>query len=235
MLLQLSTLACCLLLLLHFCCTLDGEVCRPQKSGFPQLLQVAIELSLNDIGSGHMSCLKASCSWQCCSRCPAVIISALHGHISDSPTLNLQYMWALSLLCPVLSLNRMTWSGLFSLWRLFDWLEFGCCRFHFFLERVLMMGFLSVQEVYLSSWSNWPPSLASQSACLFPLILQWAGVHCGVRFVWTVRSTRAVSTSFRSFCQGFWSLLRRERASVKMTTLSLVQGRLFLISIATFF
>ena len=47
-------------------------------------------------------------------------MSALHGHISDSPTLNLLYMWALSLLCPVLNLNRITCSGLFSLWRLSD-------------------------------------------------------------------------------------------------------------------
>ena len=45
------------------------------------------------------------------------MMSALHGHISDSPTLNL-YVWALSLLCPVLNLNRITCSVLFSLWRL---------------------------------------------------------------------------------------------------------------------
>ena len=32
-------------------------------------------------------------------------MSVLHGHISDSPTLELLYMWALSLLCPVLILN----------------------------------------------------------------------------------------------------------------------------------
>ena len=52
------------------------------------------------------------------ARCSAVIMSALHGHISDSPTLNLLCMWVLSLLCPVLNLNRITCSGLFSLWRL---------------------------------------------------------------------------------------------------------------------
>ena len=46
------------------------------------------------------------------------MMSALHGHISDSPTLNLLYMCALSLLCPVLNLNRITCSVLFSLWRL---------------------------------------------------------------------------------------------------------------------
>ena len=49
------------------------------------------------------------------------MMSALHGHISDSPTLNLLYMCALSLLCPLLNLNRVssiTCSVLFSLWRL---------------------------------------------------------------------------------------------------------------------
>ena len=30
---------------------------------------------------GHMSHLRASCSWQRCSRCPAVIMSVLHEHI----------------------------------------------------------------------------------------------------------------------------------------------------------
>ena len=61
----------------------------------------------------------ASCIGQCCSRCSAVM-SALHGQISDSPTLNLLYMCALSLLCPLLNLNRITCSALFSLWRLTD-------------------------------------------------------------------------------------------------------------------
>ena len=76
----------------------------------------------------------ASCSWQCCSHdvCFA-------GQISDSPMLNLLYMWALSLLCPVLSLNRMTCCGLFSLWRLSDWLRFGCCCFHLFLMRDMFL------------------------------------------------------------------------------------------------
>ena len=54
------------------------------------------------------------------------MMTALHGHSSDSPTSNLLYMWALSLLCPVLSLNRITCSGLFSLRWLSDWLEFQC-------------------------------------------------------------------------------------------------------------
>ena len=74
-----------------------------------------------------MSHLRASRSWQCSSRCFAVMMSALHRHISDSPTLNLLYMWTLSLVCPVLSLNKITCCGLFSLCRLSDWLEFGCC------------------------------------------------------------------------------------------------------------
>ena len=62
-------------------------------------------------------------------------------HTSDTPTLNVLYMWALSLLCPVLILYRMTCSGLFSLWKLSDWLKFGCCCFHLFMVRVLMMVF----------------------------------------------------------------------------------------------
>ena len=41
----------------------------------------------------------------------AVMMSVLHGHMSSSPTFNLLYMWALSLLCPVFSLNRVTCSG----------------------------------------------------------------------------------------------------------------------------
>ena len=107
----------CLLLLL--CRTLDGDACRPHEGGCPpQLLQVAIELVPQKGWFQYLSCLIASCSGQCCSRRSAVMMSALHGHISDSPTLNLLYMWALSLLCPVLNLNRITCSVLFSLWRL---------------------------------------------------------------------------------------------------------------------
>ena len=34
----------------------------------------------------------------------------------------------------------------------------------------MMMVFSSVYEVYLSSCSSWPPSLASRSACSFPWI-----------------------------------------------------------------
>ena len=98
------------------------------------------------------------------------------------------------------------------------------------------MVFSSVYVVYLSSCSSWPPSLASRSARSFPWIPQCAGIHCRVRFDWAARSTRAVSTSLRSFWGGggggFWSLLRTERASVKLTTLGLVRGRLFRISIA---
>ena len=104
-------------------CMLDGDACCPHEGGCPpQLLQVAIELVPVSVGSGHVSRLIASCSGQCCSRCSAVMMSALHGPISDLPTLNLLYMWALSLLCPVLNLNRITCSVLFSLWRLSDWL-----------------------------------------------------------------------------------------------------------------
>ena len=54
-------------------------------------------LSVRSVGSGHVSRLIASCSGKCCGRCSAVMMSALHGHISDSPTLNLLYMWALIL------------------------------------------------------------------------------------------------------------------------------------------
>ena len=103
--------------------TLGGDACCPHEGGCPpQLLQVAIELVPQKRRFRHMSRLIASCSGQCCSRCSAVMMSALHGHISDSPALNLLYTWALSLLCPVLNLNRMTCSVLFSLWRLSDWL-----------------------------------------------------------------------------------------------------------------
>ena len=127
--------------------------------------RLPLSLSLSGTGSGHMSRLRASCSWQCC-RCSAVMVSALHAHISDFPTLNLLYMWALSLLCPVLSLNRMTCSDLFSLWRLSDWLDFGCCCFYFFLgegfEDGLFIGVrgVSVLLVQLASF-------ASKIVCLF--------------------------------------------------------------------
>ena len=47
--------------------------------------------------------------------------------------------------------------------------------------------------MYLSSWSSWPPSLASLPVCSFPSILQCAGIHCRVRFVSAVRSTRALA------------------------------------------
>ena len=40
------------------------------------------------------------------------------------------------------------------------------------------MVFSLVKEVYLSSWSSWPPSRASLSACSFPWIPQCAGIHC---------------------------------------------------------
>ena len=61
--------------------TLDGDAYRPHKSSCPpQLLQVAIySLSLSGIGTGHMSRLRASCNWQCSSRCSAVMMFALHG------------------------------------------------------------------------------------------------------------------------------------------------------------
>ena len=87
---------------------------------------------------------------------------------------------------------------------------------------------VSVLLVQLASFSSKP-------ACSFPLILQCAGIHCRVRFVWAARLTRAVSTSFRSFWRGFWSLLRTEGASAKMTTLELVWDRLCLISIEAFY
>ena len=110
--------------------TLDGDACCPHQSCCPlQLLQVAIDLVPQRHRFWPHVPLKSSCSWQCCSSCSAVM-SALHGSISDSTTLNLLYMWAVSLLCLVLSLDRIT-STL--LCRLFDWLAFGCCRFHFFL------------------------------------------------------------------------------------------------------
>ena len=112
-----------------------------------------------------MSHLRASCSWQRCSRFSAVVMPALHGHITDSPAVDLLYMWAYSLLCPVLSLNRMTCSDLFSMWKLFDWLKFGCC---------LLPLFSATEEVHLSSWCGWSPSLASLS-------VHFLGACCRVR------------------------------------------------------
>ena len=62
-------------------------------------------LSLKWVGSGHMSCL------QRCVNCSEVMTSVLHGHISDSPTLKLVFIWALSLFCPVLSQQKdLFWS-----------------------------------------------------------------------------------------------------------------------------
>ena len=76
------------------------------------------------------------------------MLPALHGHTSDSPALNLLYMLAFSLLCQVHSLNRITCPGLFSLWRLSDWLEFGCCCFLVFLTEGFDGGlFISVRGV----------------------------------------------------------------------------------------
>ena len=79
---------------------------------------------------------------------------------------------------------------------------------------------ISVLSVQLASFPSKP-------VCLF-ISLQCARIH------WAARSNRAISTWLRSFWWGFWSLLRTERASVKMTTLGLVQGGLSLISVAAF-
>ena len=66
--------------------TLDGDTCRPHESGCPApLLQVALVPQWYWFWP-HVG-PKASCSWQCCSRCSVVMMSALHGYISDSPTL----------------------------------------------------------------------------------------------------------------------------------------------------
>ena len=73
------------------------------------------------------------------------------GSSPDSSALKLLYMCQFSLLCPVLSLNRIIYSGLFSLWRLFDCLKFGCCCLYYFLVRVLMNDglFISVKVVFV--------------------------------------------------------------------------------------
>ena len=120
-----------------------------------------------------MSRLRASSSWQCCSRCSAVSMSALHGHISGSPILNSLYMWALSLLCPVLSLNRITCSGLFSLWGLSDWSEFGCCRFLLFLGEGFDDGlFIGVRgvSVLLVQLASFPSKLVYLFISLDPAV-----------------------------------------------------------------
>ena len=71
-------------LLLHR--TLDGDACRPHESDSPpQPLQAAIEFVPQWYWFCHMSRLKASCSWQCCGRCSAITMSALHRHFADSP------------------------------------------------------------------------------------------------------------------------------------------------------
>ena len=89
---------------------------------------------------------------------------------------------------------------------------------------------VSVLSVQLAS----VPTVASLSACSFPWIPQCAGTHCRVWFVWAARSAKAASTSLRFFWWGVWSLLKSERASVMITTLGLVRGKLSLISVAAF-
>ena len=150
-------------------------------------------LSLRSLRSGHVSRLIASCSRQCCSRCSAVMMSALHGHISDLPTLNLLYTWALSLLCPVLNLNRITCSVLFSLWRLSDWLSFGCCCFHFFLGEgfddglFISIGGISVLLFQLASLPGKPVCL------LISLDSAWSLVNMGcLSLQWPVLSLTVI-------------------------------------------
>ena len=147
------------------------------------------------------------------------MMAALHGYISDSPTLNFLYKWALSLLCPVLSLNRITCAGLFSLWRLSDWLQVRCCCFHFFpgegFDDGLFIGVrgVSVLLVHLASFPGKP-------VCLFISLLESTARLGLCRLQGQPGQLR--SFWLRSFWQEFWSLLRAERASVKMTSLCLV-------------
>ena len=105
-------------------------------------------------------------------------------------------------------LNGMTCSGLFSLWRLSDWLKLSVAASIFFIGEgfdghLFISLTVGLRLIYLSSWSDWPPSLTSLSACSFPWIPQGAGIHYRVRFVWATWSTRAVSTSLRSFLREF--------------------------------
>ena len=66
--------------------------------------------------------------------------------------------------------------------------------------------------MYLSSWSNWPPNLPSLSACSFPAVL-------GLPWL---RGRPAQFPPQSDLSGGdFLSLLRTERASVKMTTFGL--------------
>ena len=157
-------------------------------------------LSLSGIGFGHMSRLKRSCSWQCRSRCSAVMMSALHGTSQDSPTLN---MCALSVLCPVLSLNRITCSGQFSLWRLSDWLVFGCCCFHFCWERVL------TREGWFQQLSGQPLGKIAKLAVLAVVIkrcLKQASPHTTQKSVW--QRTRFAKNASVMLCFWEWGVFK---------------------------
>ena len=98
---------------------LDGDACLPHESCCPpQLLQFAIELVPQQCRFWSHVPPQSIMQLTVLCTCSAVLMPVLHLHISDSLTLNLLYKWAFSLLCPVLSLNRITCSGLFSLWRI---------------------------------------------------------------------------------------------------------------------
>ena len=70
----------------------------------------------SEVSFGHVSSLVASWNWQSWSRCWLVIEAVSQGGWSVWPILCLLYIWAFILLCPVLSLIRMTWSALSKQW-----------------------------------------------------------------------------------------------------------------------
>ena len=91
------------------------------------VLQVDTELvqPLCGIGSGHMSHLWASCSWQHCSRYSVVTRSAQHGKISDSPILNLMHIMGFESVAPSSRPEKEICFALLSSLKLSDWLKFG--------------------------------------------------------------------------------------------------------------
>ena len=87
----------------------------------------------------------------------------------------------LSLLCPVLSQNIVTWN--LGCWGC-DSLRFSCIGIvliHFFLMRTFVMVFYSEYKILLLLCTIIPPILARQSAVSYLFSPQWAGIHWSAR------------------------------------------------------
>ena len=158
------------------CSTLDGDTCPPHESGCPpQLLQVAIEL----VPQWHRfwphvppQSIMSLAVLQQMFFSHDVCLAWAHVRLT-----NLLYMRVLSLLCPVLVLNRITCSGLFSLWGFYDWFEFGCCCFHYFLGEGFDDGLFYRYKRYISPLG--PAGLFSQQVCL---LVHFLGSHSVLEF-----------------------------------------------------